>query len=517
VAALAAPLVASCGSHPRPIAGTDAGPPTGAGGVIGTGTGTGTGDGGGPWTGGGASGTAGDTGAGGSGVAGPTLVVGAGAEAMVACMPDLWSRPALDGGGVADAGGAGSADDGGSDLDAAGDGGPGSIPAPDWSLRFGGPYQDQAQAVAAGDDGSVFLASVQLDSVDFGEGTVGSPSCGQYISAFGPSGAHRWSRGTPYVGAVAATPDGGALATVLNAAVASLAPDGSVRWVRTRPYATSAQVLVAGDAIAVATVGFATVSDVPIWIDRLTPAGDTTWTFSFFAPYGNPYVALSRTGEVFMALRFYDQVTIGNQSFLSNGAADIVVAKLDAAGGLAWARQLGTTSDDLALGIVATPDGGAVLLAEAPATLDLGAGPIGAGSSDVGFLAQLDGRGAITGGRAWTTSTQGAAAGWLRQGPSGKLVFGLDFADPIDVAGTTVHTGASGDVDFLVVEVTPSFTVDQFWHFGNGGGAQHLGGLDVDPTGALILAGSFEGKLDLGSGTLRSAGSFDTFVAKVQP
>ena len=39
----------------------------------------------------------------------------------------------------------------------------------------------------------------------------------------------------------------------------------------------------------------------------------------------------------------------------------------------------------------------------------------------------------------------------------------------------------------------------------------------VDPSGALIVAGVFEGKLDLGSGILHSTGTYDAFIGRVGP
>lgn len=50
-----------------------------------------------------------------------------------------------------------------------------------------------------------------------------------------------------------------------------------------------------------------------------------------------------------------------------------------------------------------------------------------------------------------------------------------------------------------------------------GEGHQILGDLEVAPDGRVVIAGGFEGDLDLGSGPLRKYGPLDIFVAKNPP
>jgi hypothetical protein len=148
-------------------------------------------------------------------------------------------------------------------------------------------------------------------------------------------------------------------------------------------------------------------------------------------------------------------------------------------------------------------------------TLDFGGGPLGPAADRATVIAKLDGQGNYLAAR---TSTLPAfylqLAGATRSGG----VFGYcNFAGSLDVEGTTIHTGAPGDMDFLVVEYASTLELRRLWHFGNGGGTQQIAGLAVDGAGDMLLTGSFQGHLDLGSGAVTSAGGYDAFLGRVTP
>jgi hypothetical protein len=146
--------------------------------------------------------------------------------------------------------------------------------------------------------------------------------------------------------------------------------------------------------------------------------------------------------------------------------------------------------------------------------LNFGGGPIGQAMAGT-LVAKLDGEGNYVAARTstlWAFQTPLVAAT-----PSGGVLGYANFSGSMDVEGTTIHTGAQGDKDFMVVAYSPTLELQQIWHFGNGGGTQEIAGLALDGSGAMLLAGSFEGHLDLGSGVIRSAGSLDAFLGRVTP
>ena len=431
-----------------------------------------------------------------SGVGGPpdggsVLLTGAAAEAEVSCpyAPTLWIP-----------GAAGSA---------------ASSAAPDWSLRFGDSSDDAANAVAAGADGAPILLSNQYGVVDFGTGPYALPTaCWTMLSAFSPAGALRWSRSVAIWSPNGVMgPDGGPILVMTNSSLARLTPAGQVRWVWKSAAPIDSQVGASADALYTVLAGVWGNGAYPTTIKRLTLDGAPSWSFTYPAT-GWPAFDVSSTDEVVFATEFTGTTVLGGQTFQSAGATDFIVAKLGADGKLRWARQFGSTGDDGSPSVSLGPDGSVVLLGYGGGALDFGSGPLAAGDADVTYLARLDGEGNAVAGRAVSDTW----FGWsLRQTPSGQIVMAGNFSSPVTIEGTAVHTGAMGDEDFLVVEASPSFDVQKILHFGNGGGNQQLVGFAVDGLGGVLLAGRFQGKLDLGAGTLRSAGGQDVFLGRVQP
>jgi hypothetical protein len=422
---------------------------------------------------------------------GPVLLTGAAAEVAASCQdtPGLWIA------GPASGGAAGTASD--------------------WSVGFGDSSNDEAEALAAGPDGGPVVLSFQYGVVDFGTAAYAvPPSCYMVLSAFSPSGALRWSRAvTGWSASVAVGPDGGPFLLMSDYSIASLAPDGHARWVWANPLPIGFQLGVSDDAVFAVLEGAYDNGFYDMIIQRLSLDGAPVGSFTIPANTW-PAFDVSSNDEVVFATAFTGTLVLGGTSFQSTGNEDFVVGKLGADGKLRWARQFGTTGDDGAPAVSFSSDGSVVLYGFGNQALDFGSGPIGATDVYGMYLARLDPEGNPVAGRALSNVWFGGSLG---QTPSGQVVIAGNFNGPVTIDGTTVHTGAVGDVDFLVVETSPSFEVQKIQHFGNGGGNQSLAGLVVDGQGGWLLAGQFEGKLDLGSGIMRSAGGRDTFVGRVQP
>jgi hypothetical protein len=420
-------------------------------------------------------------------VPGPVRLTGNAAEDYLACAGQtIWSRAASDGGTI----------------------------AASWSLAFGGSGFDEGISVAANGAGDVAVGSVDSGDVDFGEGAI-SVSC-PMLSSFTPAGWHRWSRTVfGWVARLAVSDTGEILALFTNGALADFAPDGTARWVLTAPshlgaiaFAPDGGVLTTAYDSVIVDGGTQTFGQ----IQKLSTNGEPLWTRSLgVGPAG---MAVSGTGDIFLYFSFLGRATVLGRTFQALGQDDLLVAKLDGEGSLLWAAAFGSPLDDLTGWVVATSDGGVAISALA-GTLDFGGGPIGPATDRATVRAKLDGQGNYVAAR---TSTLPAfyypLAGATRSG--GVLGFG-NFAGSLDVEGTTIHTGAPGDTDFLVAEYSSTLELQRLWHFGNGGGTQQITGLAVDGSGAMLLAGSFQGHLDLGAGVMRSAGSSDVFLGRLTP
>jgi hypothetical protein len=104
----------------------------------------------------------------------------------------------------------------------------------------------------------------------------------------------------------------------------------------------------------------------------------------------------------------------------------------------------------------------------------------------------------------------------LAVGPSGELVVGSRFTGSIDFGGGPLVSQGNG---FYAFAVKYDAAGNHVWSNAFGSplvsGEQIVKAVAIDPLGNVFLAGEFEGSIDLGGGSLVSAGQRDVFLAKL--
>lgn len=101
--------------------------------------------------------------------------------------------------------------------------------------------------------------------------------------------------------------------------------------------------------------------------------------------------------------------------------------------------------------------------------------------------------------------------------PSGEVALALTFQGSIDCgAGRIDAAGGGADFDALVLGLTPSGHVAWSRHIG-GAGPQALSAIAFEPWGGVLVAGSFQGTIDLGGPPLSAASDLDILVARLDP
>ena len=361
-------------------------------------------------------------------------------------------------------------------------------------------------AVSADEQGRIALLSRHAREVDFGSGAVTAPEgqlCG-LLSSFTADGAHRWSRGiaaAAYRGRVSSWPDGD-IALMLTTAVARFDSDGVVRWARrfdTEPRSITAT----SDGSLVLVTAWTQVRPdqvAKLMVTRLSPTGDRLSEFSFNDHDRASFVAVSSAGDIFLVQN------------VDNVARYFSVTKVDADGHAFWSKTFAAAGFTKCLAAAATPEGGVVVSGWSSADADFGGGPVLPGAPAVSFAASFDREGRHLASRAFGDSaflTRSFAK------PGGGVVIADNFAGMRTFDGTSVHTGSYGDDDFLILDLDATLRVTRVSRFGNGGGDQFLADLAQAPDGAVLIAGSFEMKLDLGWGVMRTAAPSDAFLARV--
>jgi hypothetical protein len=206
------------------------------------------------------------------------------------------------------------------------------------------------------------------------------------------------------------------------------------------------------------------------------------------------------------------QVTPKTEDCLSPADEDCSGTAAACTGNGAWAKRFGDAGVQSGAAVAAHV-GGAVITGSFAGTTDFGGGVLtSAGATDV-FLASYDYLGAFLWAKRFGDA--GAQAGVdIAVDKLGNLVVIGDFAGTIDLGGGALTSAGNTDVFVAKFDSGGGFVWAK--RFGDAV-AQNGKGIAVDDAGDVIITGSFAGKIDLGGGSLTSAGATDVFLAKLDP
>jgi hypothetical protein len=230
-------------------------------------------------------------------------------------------------------------------------------------------------------------------------------------------------------------------------------------------------------------------------------------------------VAVDTSGNVVVAGQYQGVVNFGTGSFTSytNPASgptiDAFLAKYSSSGSPVWSKSLGGNSSDAANGVATDSSGNVVVTGyQASSTVDYGAGLLpNRGVTDI-FLAKYS----PTGGYLWakTIGGTGADSGAATAVDSAGNVFAtgnIDGTSGVDFGGGALFSAGAKDV--FLVKYSP--VGGHVWSKRFGGTGYDFGAaVAVDSAGNVVVAGTFDGTIDLGGGQLTTAGDRDIFVAK---
>jgi len=199
-----------------------------------------------------------------------------------------------------------------------------------------------------------------------------------------------------------------------------------------------------------------------IFVSKLNKDGDFVWAkqiggTSFEEGSG---IALDASGNIFISGFFSGKIDadpgVGIYNLTSFGDEDIFVAKLNASGGLLWARQMGGTDNEEGNSIAIDVGGNVYITGHFYGTPDFDPGTVvhnisSAGFSDI-FISKLDANGNFR---------------WVQQ--IGGVLYDWSYAVTVDVMGNIITTGYFDDVvDFdtgpAVYDLTTAGKKDIFVH-----------------------------------------------------
>jgi hypothetical protein len=246
-----------------------------------------------------------------------------------------------------------------------------------------------------------------------------------------------------------------------------------------------------------------------IFISKLDASGNFVWAKAMGGPGHNDgasSIALDAAGNVYVTGSFQSTAdfdpAVGKYNLLTSaGSMDIFVCKLNAAGNLLWARQMGGEAVDYGTSITVDVLGNVFTTGNFFATADFDPGPgiynlTGNGMN--AFISKLD----ASGNFLWAKQlgklggTMGAA---IKVDKSGNVYTtgSFDIADDFDPGPATYNLSTFGDKDIFISKLDASGNF--LWAKSMGGGGEDMGSAitlndagDVYTTGRFYLAADFD-------------------------
>jgi Beta-propeller repeat len=229
-------------------------------------------------------------------------------------------------------------------------------------------------------------------------------------------------------------------------------------------------------------------------------------------------VAVDASGNSYVVGTFKGAISLDGHVLVDAGGGDAFLFKLDPSGKAVWAKQFGDTSSQIATAVALDSSGNIFIAGENGGSFALGSDMV----TTALFVAKLSPAGDAIWGKNLGAAT-GSTINGLATTPQNDVMCGghflgtINFGDGgIDANAGLLGTGTDGFIAKLRGTDGSGKAADGSWAktFGDDN-TQSLQGVGVDATGNVLIAGSFEGSINLGGVTLDSAGNKDVFLAKL--
>lgn len=297
-----------------------------------------------------------------------------------------------------------------------------------WTRLIGSNNQDHATGVTVGVDGSIYVAGSTGGNLD-GQLNAGPGYTDVFVSKYNADGNEEWTRlvggsslhdtalalaagadGSIYVaGYTNGNLDGQSNAGYLDAFVTKYHPDGSKSWthligsaLEERAYAlvvgADGSIYIAGSTGGNLD-GQINAGREDAFVSKLNPDGSRAWTRLLGSSSGDYATSIimgvdgaiytagmtggSNDGKTYAGIT--DTFVSYGQNYYGSGTGDIFVTKLDDNGDIEWIRLFGTSLTEWVTGLAASPDGSLYLVGSTEGNLD---GQINA-MKDASFLMKL--------------------------------------------------------------------------------------------------------------------------------
>lgn len=353
----------------------------------------------------------------------------------------------------------------------------------------------------------------------FGDGTAAS----------GIGASHGYATVGSYTVTLTVTDDQGAVASDTALVTVSASGGGALTWARrfgNTGFDEVRAVLMDGSGNLVVTGQLTDSVDLggitctgSIFLAKYTAGGNLVWAHCPTGGGGGSSraIAVDASGNLFVTGYFRGSVDFGGGPLSSPDGYDAFLAKYAADGAHLWSRRFGSPRatalpSEFGSALVVDAAGTVFVTGVFEGTADFGGGPLTSAGQGDGFLARYSSAGAHLWSRrfggVWNDSSNALAVD-----PGGDVIVTGTFLGSVDFGGAVL---ASSGFDVFLAKYSPAGA--HLWSRRFGGTLQDAGtAVALDASGNVVLAGTFEGTIDVGGGPLTAAGGTDVFLAQYSP
>ncbi|MCK5797274.1 MAG: PQQ-like beta-propeller repeat protein [Deltaproteobacteria bacterium] len=361
-----------------------------------------------------------------------------------------------------------------------------------WATSAGGSSSDEAYAISAADDGTVFITGDYGGKATFGATTLTPTKTDVFVAKLDASGKFLWAKSL-----------GGSEIEVAR----GVAADGS------------GGTYVVGRYEGMAHFGTHSLTASPAgkahgFVARLDAKGAVLWAVDIGSPGEASChdVILAKSGPVISGW-FTGSVDIAGTQLTSQGETDGFVAKLDPAGKTIWATAIARGTASGWGGELALSGDNIVVAGSFRETATFGKTSLTSKDAVDFYVTALD----TTGKVLWASTAGGdgnALAFCVATGSAGEIIIAGTLSKSTTIGGKALVPHKGGG-DILIAKFSSDGKA--IWATSGGGdGGDRAYGVVVSPTEKKIYAlGNFEGEATFGSDTIQAQGNSDIVVWKL--
>jgi hypothetical protein len=237
-----------------------------------------------------------------------------------------------------------------------------------------------------------------------------------------------------------------------------------------------------------------------LWSKRFGDAGEQS-------PYG---LAVDKSGNVLVTGYFAGTIDFGGGPLVSSIDGSIFLVKLDTSGSHIWSKSFGDMGNPIAFGVAADSTNSAIITGALAGSANFGGGTIAsAGGSDI-FVAKMNASGSHLWSKRFGDVKNQHAYRVVTDSADNVLLTG-SMEGKVDFGGGSLSSAGGEDVFVAKLDLAGAHLWSK--RFGDGSD-QYAYGIATNSADDVLVAGTFDGTMNFGGGSLASIGT-DAFVAKL--